>query len=303
MVIVMGICPNCGSWVDEGDICGCCGGSGSYEPDDEEEESDESEISQRNSKRDSYSRKAWELYMDFKDEEALRYINMALNLDGGHSNNWNVKAIILESLKRYRESEECYDRSLELRPHDEVYDNKSRMLYDWASRLVEESKELPNGMAKLEKARETNLRAMNARPGEKSKESLDKYLRQRDSIEFYIRYEGDFQRKLEELKTYSKDDLFTITGRDHYEANAALTPGKPLKLVKEPDNKFDRDAIAVYCEDEKIGYVANSDYAKFELTSSASELQDRFDDSAEGCYLFYLDRYAAVQFSIGRIIG
>ena len=26
----MGICPNCGSWVDEGDICHGCGASGSY---------------------------------------------------------------------------------------------------------------------------------------------------------------------------------------------------------------------------------------------------------------------------------
>ena len=280
-----------------------CGGSGSYEPDDDPEESDESEISKRNYKRDSYSRKAWDLYMDFKDEEALRYINRALDLDGGHSNNWDVKAIILESLKRFEEAEECYDRSLELRPHEEVYDNKSRMLYDWALQLVEESKELPNGMDKLKQARELNIRAINARPGEKSKESLDKYLRQRDTIEFYIKYEGEFQRKLEELKAYSKEELFTITGRSHYEGNVALTPGMPLKLVKEPDNEFDSDAIAVYAEDEKIGYVANRDYAKFELTSSASELEDRFVDSAEGCYLFYLDRYAAVQFSIGRIIG
>lgn len=23
----MGICPNCGSWIDEGDICNCCGGT------------------------------------------------------------------------------------------------------------------------------------------------------------------------------------------------------------------------------------------------------------------------------------
>jgi ribosomal protein L32 len=30
----MGICPNCGEWVDEGDICMCCGGGGSSEYDD-----------------------------------------------------------------------------------------------------------------------------------------------------------------------------------------------------------------------------------------------------------------------------
>ena len=36
---MMGICPNCGSWVDEGDICGFCGGSGSYTPDNDNDNS------------------------------------------------------------------------------------------------------------------------------------------------------------------------------------------------------------------------------------------------------------------------
>ena len=76
-----------------------------------------------------------------------------------------------------------------------------------------------------------------------------------------------------------------------------------LKLVKEPNNEFDKDAIAVYAQDEKIGYVANNDYTKYELTSSASELQDKIEDVAQGSYLFYLDRYAEIQFNIGRIIN
>lgn len=35
----MGICPNCGSWVDEGDICMNCGGSYSYNDDKEDDDS------------------------------------------------------------------------------------------------------------------------------------------------------------------------------------------------------------------------------------------------------------------------
>ena len=81
-----------------------------------------------------------------------------------------------------------------------------------------------------------------------------------------------------------------------------LTQGKPLKLVKEPDNEFDKDAIAVYAEDKKIGYVANKEYTKFELTSFASELQDKIENIDQGSYLFYLDRYADIQFHIGRIV-
>ena len=53
---------------------------------------------------------------------------------------------------------------------------------------------------------------------------------------------------------------------------------------------------------KKIGYVANNDYTKYELTSSASELQDKIKDTAQRNYLFYLDRYAEIQFNIGRII-
>ena len=31
----MGICPNCGEWVDDGDICMCCGGSAGVGYEDE----------------------------------------------------------------------------------------------------------------------------------------------------------------------------------------------------------------------------------------------------------------------------
>ena len=114
-------------------------------------------------------------------------------------------------------------------------------------------------------------------------------------------YEKKFQKNLETLKKYDKSELFTITKRG-FKNKVVITSGMPLKLVKEPDNEFDKDAIAVYAQDVKIGYVANKDYTKYELTSSASQLQDKIDDTAEGAYLFYLERYSKIQFSIGRII-
>ena len=175
----MGICPNCGSWVDDGDICMNCGGSGSYSY-GHDDDLDEIEINPTYSKRDEYANKAWDYYMDFKDEDALYYINLALDLDDKHSNNWNKKAIILESLKRYEESEKCYNRSLELAKHDVVYDNKARMLLDWSHQLLEESKELPNGLKKLEEAKNKITKAMNALSGD-SDEDIDKYIKMRDS--------------------------------------------------------------------------------------------------------------------------
>lgn len=254
------------------------------------------------SRIEEYGKKAWNLYMDFKEEEALRYINMALDLDDRHANNWNRKAIILEGMKRFAESEECYNRSLELSRDNLVFDNKARMLYDWAAQLIEESKNLPNGLDMLNDANDILLKAMRALPGEASEENIEKYLNLRDSIRFYIKYEMEFQKNLETVKKYDKSELFTITGRDHYKNEVDLTPGKPLRLVRERNNKFDKDAIAVYAEGKKIGYVANSDYTKFELTSSASELQDKISDVSQGEYLVYLNRYAEIQFNIGRII-
>ena len=68
-----------------------------------------------------------------------------------------------------------------------------------------------------------------------------------------------------------------------------------------------RMQFALYVEDKKIGYVANNEYTKFELTSSASELQDKIKNVAQGEYLVCLLRatdleYPDIQFYIGRIL-
>lgn len=274
-------------------------GSNPTSNDDYSIEQDEPSID--TGKRDEYSKKAWDYYMDFREEDALRYINLALDLDRNNSRNWNKKAIILEAMKRYPESEECYDKSLELAFDNLVSDNEVRMLYDWAYVLIDESKTLPNGLNKLEKAKEINKKALETRPGKNSEESIDKYLDQRDAINRHINNEREYLKNLETLKSIDKSEVFTIAGT-YYHNNIDITPGMPLKLVKEPENEFDRDAIAVYAGDVKIGYVANSDSTKHELTSSASELQDKIEDTAHANYLLYLHRHSDTQFHIGKIM-
>ena len=227
---------------------------------------------------------------------------MALDLDGRNSDNWNIKGLILASLKRYEQSQECFDKSLQLYPDNIVYDNKARMLLKWSANLLQESKNVSNGLNKLQKAEEKIIKAINTLPGENTEEILDRYLNQRDTVSYYIDYEKEYQNNLEILKACDKYDLFTITGTKFYENSKKLYPGAPLKLLKEPDNEFDNDAIAIYFGDEKVGYVANSDYTKHELTASAFELQDKVPDSIQAEYLFFLSRYSPVQFNIGRII-
>ena len=299
----MGICPNCGSWIDDGDICHGCGGSGIYSSQDEEDEQYNHPVEKQ---EDTLGKRAWNLYLDNNYDDAIYYINSALNLNRFHSNNWNIKAIILEYIGKYEESEKCYNKSLELRPHNVVYENKARMLRNWADHLISESKNMKNGLAKLDKALETNRKAINSLP-KNTKENIDNFLSQKHLIEMYIKYEKEYQKNIETLKTYDKSELFTITGRQFYNTGITLTSRMSLKLVKEPDNKFDKNAIAVYCEDKKIGYVANRKYTKFEQSLSASEMQDKFKNVAQGEYLFHLlkltnPQYPDIQFDIGKLL-
>ena len=70
-----------------------------------------------------------------------------------------------------------------------------------------------------------------------------------------------------------------------------------FKLVKEKDNEFDGDAIAVYLDGEKVGYVANSDTTNCTKSSKAFELKNLADTA----YAQYLMRYHG-SYHLARII-
>ena len=54
---------------------------------------------------------------------------------------------------------------------------------------------------------------------------------------------------------------FTITGTNHYFGHEFCETGMRVRLVKEPDNEFDKEAIRVEMPGlGKVGYVANSSY-------------------------------------------
>ncbi len=75
--------------------------------------------------------------------------------------------------------------------------------------------------------------------------------------------------------------FITLTGTKHYFGNDFLKEGTKIRLEKEPDNEYDKEAIKVTYEGlGKIGYVANSSYTVIGESMSAGRLYDKIGDVA-----------------------
>lgn len=133
-------------------------------------------------------------------EEALYYVEHAISRHGTHDYypDWNTKGLILEALGRYEEAKESYDKAMAisfknnkiakekndkkkwketLNEYFTTADNKSRMLYQWASVLLKNKPEnyKEKGVSLLDEA----IEGLSAT----SKEDVDKYNALKD--EFY----------------------------------------------------------------------------------------------------------------------
>lgn len=87
-----------------------------------------------------------------------------------------------------------------------------------------------------------------------------------------------------------KKVYFTLTGTKHYFGSDFLKEGMKIKLIKEPDNEYDNEAILVQLKGfGKIGYVANSLYTVLGNSMSAGRLYDRIGDRAEAKIVYVTD--------------
>ena len=76
-----------------------------------------------------------------------------------------------------------------------------------------------------------------------------------------------------------KNIFITINHLDDYNGLSNLKVGDNLSLIKDKDNPYDDEAIAIYNKDEiKVGYVANSVDTVARGTYSAGRLYDRIKD-------------------------
>lgn len=86
------------------------------------------------------------------------------------------------------------------------------------------------------------------------------------------------------------DMYFTIAGCSHYFGSDFMEKGMKVKLEKEPDNEYDKEAIQVKVKGlGKIGYVANSPFAVKGESMSAGRLYDKIGDKAKGKVVFVVD--------------
>ena len=76
-----------------------------------------------------------------------------------------------------------------------------------------------------------------------------------------------------------KEKYITLVGFKNLAGSKVFKIGTIMKLVKEPDNDFDTEAI--YAEIRHVGkaaYVANSTHTVVKGTMSAGRLYDKFDE-------------------------
>lgn len=86
-----------------------------------------------------------------------------------------------------------------------------------------------------------------------------------------------------------KKIYFTVAGTNHYFGQEFFEPKMEVKLIKEPDNEFDKEAIRVEVDGlGTVGYVANSPYTVQGESMSAGRLYDRMGDMAKGIVKFVL---------------
>ena len=82
---------------------------------------------------------------------------------------------------------------------------------------------------------------------------------------------------------------FTIAGMGHYFGNEFVEPNMEVKLLKEPDNEHDKEAIKVELPGlGQVGYVANSPFTVMGESMSAGRIYDKMGDTAIGKVMYVI---------------
>lgn len=229
-----------------------------------------------------------------KYAEALSLIEKTLKKDD--ADYWLLKAEIYDNKKEYEKSIDSINHALSLDESDHIKIHKANTLYNWAKVSYFPELEYEKALGLIDKA--LDLLPKSEDPSEfyflkgEILEALREFVEAKKS--YLIAHKEfdklkEFESQVEYLNT-TDDSLIIISGSYFY--NFTAKNDLIVNLVKEEDNEHDPDAIAVYLDSEKIGYVANSDYTLIDEVKSASKIKNSLSDNAQAKILFvYLDEY------------
>ena len=300
----MPFCPNCGSYISPGSNVCSCGTTFAYtsEPEEKREPTEfERQEEEKRKVRLKHSQNIKKLMDDEKYLEAIEYIDSTPEISKYQT---MTKAKAYYYAEMYKEALPLFKQSLNTYQRIDDY-----VTYVWIGDTLINLNRFDDAVNAYEKAidiinedyeRNVNFFKSERWEGyERIERACDSAREERieriSEVDERILYSNELKDKAEKstkINTDSREkllmeagemNLITITGTQFYDC-PELESGMKLKLIREPSNQFDSNAIAVYLKDKKIGYVANSLSTAYRLTSMASEIQISDTDCAE--YLF-----------------
>ena len=245
--------------------------------------------------------KALKLNEKAKSKEALDIIDEAIKENPNDFQNWNAKAIILDGLSDYDKAIECFNRALKLNDSDFIRKNKANTLYGYAKVTFFPDADYEKAMILIDDALE--CLPNDEDPSEYYFLKAEIFESMGQPIEtkiYYLKAEGEFE-KAEEISSQleflrnSEDVLITVSGTNFFKGTDPFKKRIIVNLVKEPDNEHDCDAIAIFLDDEQVGYVANSPYTLIEGVKSASEIKSIGDNQKAEILFNFLERFVILR--------
>ena len=321
----MGYCPNCGNWVDEGDVCGFCGGASSYSPSQRDDDS----YNVKNEAEKKINRVRYIVNSEMSDDNrnlknAMGMLNQTRDKidnclrQGNVSEETGLKILKIEidelKEKITRKISKNDNASKQLPRKDFIMIEVSHIEFGDHFPIFKLVKRNNGQIAVYQGDDEIGFVRDDLNPYMLNINSNASELTYLPEISYAQLHFGDYcpdnhkfprslsaellddkkAEELLELTSYPKKRLITITGTEFY-GSQKLRRGMKLKLVREPDNPHDRDAIAVYLEGSKIGYVANSKKTCYLFSLMASELKFLADVSyAEYIHFYNRMRHVAL---------
>ena len=95
----------------------------------------------------------------------------------------------------------------------------------------------------------------------------------------------------------------TLTGTKYHYGKDFLEPDMKVKLVKEPDNEYDTEAIRVEMKGVgHLGYVANSYYTALGDSMSAGRLYDKIGETAKAKVIHVLPQGVLLKVSKNSLL-